>query len=145
MDKGHMAHRGLSCLNGSVVVYFAVLERVIRFAVSLICLNTQVVMLYVKYLSIAFIKRPYLLSYSISDTSFMSPYARTVSRTLSRVLVTYKTGFGFDDWIYCTLYIHTTRDYRQYSAIADLHTLLFTAAHTLESSAFTSRILATDS
>jgi hypothetical protein len=37
--------------------------------------------------------------------------------------VTYKTGSGLDDWIYCTLYIHTARDYRQYSAIADLHTL----------------------
>jgi hypothetical protein len=21
--------------------------------------------------------------------------------------VTYNTGYGFDDWIYCTLYIHT--------------------------------------
>jgi hypothetical protein len=27
--------------------------------------------------------------------------------------VTYKTGFGLDDWIYCTLYIRTFRDYRQ--------------------------------
>jgi hypothetical protein len=27
--------------------------------------------------------------------------------------VTYKMGFGLDDWIYCTLYIHTTRNYRQ--------------------------------
>jgi hypothetical protein len=32
---------------------------------------------------------------------------------LSRLGVTYKTGFGSDDWIYCTLYIHTVRDYRQ--------------------------------
>jgi hypothetical protein len=32
---------------------------------------------------------------------------------LSRVGVTYKTGFGLDDWIYCILYIHTVRDYRQ--------------------------------
>jgi hypothetical protein len=23
-----------------------------------------------------------------------------------------KTGSGLDDWIYCTLYIHTVRDYR---------------------------------
>jgi uncharacterized membrane protein YqaE (UPF0057 family) len=30
---------------------------------------------------------------------------------LSLVGVTYKTGFGLIDWIYCTLYIHTTRDY----------------------------------
>jgi hypothetical protein len=101
-------------------------------------------MLYAKYLSIAFIKRLYLLSYSISDTSFMSPYACTVSRKLSRVLVTYNTGFGSDDWIYCTLYIHTTRDYRQYSAIADLLTLQLTVVHTLEFLVFTSLILATD-
>jgi hypothetical protein len=26
--------------------------------------------------------------------------------------VTYKTSFGLNDWIYCTLYIDTTRDYR---------------------------------
>jgi hypothetical protein len=31
---------------------------------------------------------------------------------ISRVGVTYKTGFGFDNWIYCKLYIHTVRDYR---------------------------------
>jgi hypothetical protein len=29
---------------------------------------------------------------------------------------------GWDDWIYCTLYVHTARDYRQYSALAILHT-----------------------
>jgi hypothetical protein len=58
--------------------------------------------------------------------------------------VTYKTGFGFDDWIYCTLYIHTVRDYRQYSAIAILHTLQFTVAHAPGFLAVTSRILATD-
>jgi hypothetical protein len=52
--------------------------------------------------------------------------------------------FVLDDWIYCTLYIHTTRDYRPYSAIATLHTLKFTAAHALGFSVFTSRILATD-
>jgi hypothetical protein len=57
--------------------------------------------------------------------------------------VAYKTGFGLDDWIYCTLYIHTTRDYRQCSAIADLHTLQFTVTHALGFSVFTSRILAT--
>jgi hypothetical protein len=44
-----------------------------------------------------------------------------------------------DDWIYCTLYIHTIREYRQYSAIADLHTFQFIV------SVFNSRILATDS
>jgi hypothetical protein len=40
-----------------------------------------------------------------------------------------QTGFGLDNWIYCSLYIHTTQDYRQYSAIAILHILQFTAAH----------------
>jgi hypothetical protein len=39
-----------------------------------------------------------------------------------------------------TLHIHTTRDYRQYSAIAILHTV----AQALGFSVFTSRILATD-
>jgi hypothetical protein len=58
--------------------------------------------------------------------------------------VTYKTGFGLDDWIYCTLYVHTTRYYMQYSAVPILHTLSFTAAHALGFSVFTSRILATD-
>jgi hypothetical protein len=27
---------------------------------------------------------------------------------MSRVWVTYKTGFGLDDWVYCTLYIHNS-------------------------------------
>jgi hypothetical protein len=58
--------------------------------------------------------------------------------------VSIKSGFGLDDWIYCTLYIHITRDYRQYSAIAALHTLQFTVTHALGFSVFTSRILATD-
>jgi hypothetical protein len=40
--------------------------------------------------------------------------------------------------------IHTVRDYRQYSAIAILHTLQFTVGHALGFSVFTSRILATD-
>jgi hypothetical protein len=47
-------------------------------------------------------------------------------------------------WIYCTLYIHTTRGYKQYSAIAILHTSQFTVAHALGFSVFTCRILATD-
>jgi hypothetical protein len=50
---------------------------------------------------------------------------------LSRVGVTYKTGFGLHDGIYCAIYIHTLRDYRQYSAIAILHTLQFTVAYSL--------------
>jgi hypothetical protein len=58
--------------------------------------------------------------------------------------VNYKMSFGLDDWIYCTLYMHTVRDYRQYSAIADLHNLQFTAAHALGFLVFTSRIQATD-
>jgi hypothetical protein len=39
-------------------------------------------------------------------------------------------------------YTFTARDYRQYSAIADLHTLQFTVAQAL--GFFISRILATD-
>jgi hypothetical protein len=54
--------------------------------------------------------------------------------------MTYKTGFQLDDWIY----LFTTPDYRQYSAIADLHTLQFTVAHEIGFSVFTSRIQATD-
>jgi hypothetical protein len=53
------------------------------------------------------------------------------------------TGYRLDDWIYWHL-IHTTRDYRQYSAIAILHTLQFTVTHALGFSVFTSHILATD-
>jgi hypothetical protein len=63
--------------------------------------------------------------------------------TYRGVRVTYKTGSGLDDWIYWSL-IHTTRDYRQYSAIADLHTLQFTVTHALGFLVFSSRILATD-
>jgi hypothetical protein len=48
------------------------------------------------------------------------------------------------DWIYCTLYIYTVWDYRQYSSIAILHTFQLTFAHTLGFSVSTSRILATD-
>jgi hypothetical protein len=38
--------------------------------------------------------------------------------------VSYNMGFGLDVWIFSYL-IHKTRDYRQYSAIAYLHTLQF--------------------
>jgi hypothetical protein len=58
--------------------------------------------------------------------------------------VTYKNNFGLDDWIYCTLHIHTARDYRKYSAIADIHTFQFTVTHAIGYSVFTIRILATD-
>jgi hypothetical protein len=64
--------------------------------------------------------------------------------TCRGLCVTYKTGSGLDDWVYCTLYIHTTRDYRQYSAIFDLQTLQFTVPQALGFSVFTSRILETD-
>jgi hypothetical protein len=63
---------------------------------------------------------------------------------VGRFCVTYKTGFGLDDWIYYTLYIHTVRDYRQYSAIAILHTFQFSVTHALRFSVIISRILATD-
>jgi hypothetical protein len=46
--------------------------------------------------------------------------------------------------MYCTLYIDTTRDYRQYRGIADLHTFQFAVTHALGLSVVTSRILATD-
>jgi hypothetical protein len=62
---------------------------------------------------------------------------------LSHIGLTYKTGFGLDDWIY-NLHIHTVQDYWQYNTIAILHTFQFTVAHALEFSAFTSHILATD-
>jgi hypothetical protein len=42
-------------------------------------------------------------------------------------------------------YAFTTRDYRFYSAIADLHTLQFTVAHALGFSVLTNRVLATNS
>jgi hypothetical protein len=66
------------------------------------------------------------------------------SKIMSCVWVTYRRGFGLDDWIYCTLYVHTTHDYRQYNAIADLHTLQSTVTHALGFSVFTSCILAMD-
>jgi hypothetical protein len=43
-----------------------------------------------------------------------------------------------------TLYIHTARDYRQYSATAILHTFQLTVDHSLGSSVLTSRFLTTD-
>jgi hypothetical protein len=62
---------------------------------------------------------------------------------MSRVLVTVDgvlaRMIGF-----ITPYIFTTRYYRQYSAVADLHTLQFTVTHAQGFSVFTGRILATD-
>jgi hypothetical protein len=50
------------------------------------------------------------------------------------------------DWMigFIASYTFTARDYRQYSAIAILHTLQFIVAHAVWFSVFTSRILATD-
>jgi hypothetical protein len=50
------------------------------------------------------------------------------------------------DWMvrFIAPYTFTTRDCRQYSAIADLHYSQFTVTHALVFSVFTSRILATD-
>jgi hypothetical protein len=47
------------------------------------------------------------------------------------------------DWMteFIAPYTFTTRNYRQFSAIADLHTLQFTVTHALGFSVFTSRIL----
>jgi hypothetical protein len=62
--------------------------------------------------------------------------------TCRGLLVNYKTSFGLDDWIYW--HIHSVRDYRQYSATADLYTFQFIVTHALGFSVFTSLILATD-
>jgi hypothetical protein len=80
----------------------------------------------------------------VGNAHLKSPTSFVISLLLSRAEVTYKTGFGLDDWIYCTLYIHTTHNYRQYSVIAILHSSQFTVTHALVFSAFTSRTLATD-
>jgi hypothetical protein len=55
-----------------------------------------------------------LLSYHSSNSAFsrLSFGVGTVepffTYVLSRVGVNYKMGFGLDDWIYCTLYIHNS-------------------------------------
>jgi hypothetical protein len=54
---------------------------------------------------------------------------------------TYRRGL---DWMIRFIGIHTTRDYRQYSAVAALHNLQFTVTHALGFSVFSSCILATD-
>jgi hypothetical protein len=56
------------------------------------------------------------------------------------------TCMGDLDWMIglLTLYTFTTRDYRPYSAIADLHTFSSLVTHPLGFSVFTSSILATD-
>jgi hypothetical protein len=49
-----------------------------------------------------------------------------------------------DDWIYCTLYIHTVRDYRQLQHYRYSTHFQLTVAQALGFSVFTCRILATD-
>jgi hypothetical protein len=65
---------------------------------------------------------------------------------LSRVRgsVTNNNGFWIG-WLDLLVLLCTTSfNYKQYSAIADLHSLQFTVTHALEISVSTSRILATD-
>jgi hypothetical protein len=83
----------------------------------------------------------YLMVINIQCNGEMSSYNIITCRGLC---VTYKTGSELYDWIYYNLYIHITRDYRQYSAITDLHTFQFTVTHAPGFPVFTSRILATD-
>jgi hypothetical protein len=51
-------------------------------------------------------------------------------------------GFGLDDRIYCTLYIHAVQAYTQHSTITILHTIQFTVTHAPGFSVFASCILA---
>jgi hypothetical protein len=51
---------------------------------------------------------------------------------------------GLDDWIYWRLLCTVSLNYKQYSPIADLHTLQFTVAHAIGFLVSISRILATD-
>jgi hypothetical protein len=62
---------------------------------------------------------------------------------VSLIRVTYKAGFGLDDWIYCTLYIHNSA-LQAFTALSLIYTLQFTVTHALGFSVFTSRILATN-
>jgi hypothetical protein len=60
------------------------------------------------------------------------------------VCVTYTTGSGLDDWIYCPLYIHNS-ELQAITALSLIYTLYSLSLHnTLGFSVFTSRILATD-
>jgi hypothetical protein len=74
----------------------------------------------------------------------MSSRQTILSRVCGGVCVTSRKGFRLDELIYWHR-IYTTRDYRQYSAITELHNLQFTVTYALGFSVFISRILATDS
>jgi hypothetical protein len=56
--------------------------------------------------------------------------------------VTYKTGSGLEDWIYCHLIRTQLGATGNYSAIAGINTLQFAFTQALGFSVFTSRILA---
>jgi hypothetical protein len=53
-------------------------------------------------------------------------------------------GSGLDDWIYWRLLCTVSLNYKQHSAITDLHSLQFTVTHALGFSVFTNRILETE-
>jgi hypothetical protein len=65
-----------------------------------------------------------------------------MSNIMSRIYVTVDGVLVWMIWFIAL--IHSTRDYRWYNVIADLHTLQFAVAHALGFSVFTIRILATD-
>jgi hypothetical protein len=50
-------------------------------------------------------------------------------KILSRVWVTYKTGFGLDDWIYCTSYIHNS-SLQVITVLSLIYTLYSSPLHT---------------
>jgi hypothetical protein len=69
-------------------------------------------------------------------------YEKLRAYLLSRVLVNIN-GFRIGNLIYLP-HVQSTRTYKQYSAIADLHNLHFTVTHPLGFSVFASRILVTE-
>jgi hypothetical protein len=64
--------------------------------------TTNEVTLAHKPLSLPFRFR-YIMGLNQMDVSYKS---ENLSHSSSRLGVTYKTGFGLDDWTYCSLYIH---------------------------------------
>jgi hypothetical protein len=78
------------------------------------------------------------------DTAFLIDESHLhirINFVLSRVGVNYKTGFGLDDWIYCTLY--TQLSAAGNTALSDLHIFQFALTHALVFLVVTSCILAT--